>query len=213
MERDIKDNFSVREKIYRAAVELFARKGYSGTTIRNIVQKAEVTQPMVYYYYGNKEQLFTSCIKELYNQLTMVYQKIDPELPFDILLKKMLVAGKEKFADFPEGLFLMARFEYSPDEFPRIIDIINVFSAPLDLLISAIQKAKNKGEIVDYVSPQLFSSALFGTLGFLATVHFMKGRFEIFKSMDINVSIDEIVKLFAYGVLKKRSNYGKNISL
>ena len=41
-----------------AARELFARKGYSGTSVREIVAAADVTKPVLYYYFRNKEGLY-----------------------------------------------------------------------------------------------------------------------------------------------------------
>lgn len=48
----------IANRILEAAIELFARKGYAGTSVREIVQEAEVTNPMLYYYFDSKEGLF-----------------------------------------------------------------------------------------------------------------------------------------------------------
>ena len=49
---------SVRDRLLCAAVELFARKGYSATTVREIVDAAGVTKPVLYYHFGSKEGVF-----------------------------------------------------------------------------------------------------------------------------------------------------------
>jgi TetR/AcrR family transcriptional regulator len=51
-----------QEKIMQAAIELFARNGYAATSVREIVAKAGVTKPVLYYYFGNKEGLLKSII-------------------------------------------------------------------------------------------------------------------------------------------------------
>jgi AcrR family transcriptional regulator len=48
----------IASRILDAAVHLFARKGYAGTSVREIVQEAQVTNPMLYYYFDSKEGLF-----------------------------------------------------------------------------------------------------------------------------------------------------------
>lgn len=53
-----------RQAIFEAAVRLFADSGYDGTSIRDIVQAAGVTKPVLYYYFDSKEHLFYSIIKE-----------------------------------------------------------------------------------------------------------------------------------------------------
>ena len=47
-----------RERILRAAEELFARQGYAKTTMEQIVAKLGMTKPFVYYYFRNKQEIF-----------------------------------------------------------------------------------------------------------------------------------------------------------
>jgi TetR/AcrR family transcriptional regulator len=48
----------VRERLLKAGVTFFARKGYAAATVREIVAWAGVTKPMLYYHFRNKEGLF-----------------------------------------------------------------------------------------------------------------------------------------------------------
>jgi TetR/AcrR family transcriptional regulator len=52
----------VKEKLHSAAAEVFARKGYAAATVREIVQKAGVTKPVLYYYYGSKEGIYKAVL-------------------------------------------------------------------------------------------------------------------------------------------------------
>ena len=47
-----------REKILRAAETAFADDGYAGTSLREIVKRANVTQALITYYFGTKDALF-----------------------------------------------------------------------------------------------------------------------------------------------------------
>ena len=47
-----------RERILNAAEATFADHGYAGTSLRQIVNRANVTQALVTYYFGSKEALF-----------------------------------------------------------------------------------------------------------------------------------------------------------
>lgn len=47
-----------KEAIWAAATELFAREGYSGTTVRDIATAAGVDPALVMRHYGSKERLF-----------------------------------------------------------------------------------------------------------------------------------------------------------
>ncbi|TVR01403.1 MAG: TetR/AcrR family transcriptional regulator [Deltaproteobacteria bacterium] len=51
-----------RRRILDAAERHFAEKGFSGTSVRDIVQSANVTNPMLYYYFGSKEELLRELV-------------------------------------------------------------------------------------------------------------------------------------------------------
>lgn len=50
--------------IINHAVELFAEKGFEGTSIRDLAARAGVNVAMVNYYFGSKEKLFESLVEE-----------------------------------------------------------------------------------------------------------------------------------------------------
>jgi AcrR family transcriptional regulator len=53
-----------REHIINKAVELFAEKGFEGSSIRDLAKKAEVNIAMVNYYFGSKEKLYEALIEK-----------------------------------------------------------------------------------------------------------------------------------------------------
>lgn len=57
----------VRHRILDAARQQFAERGYAATTLREIAAAADVTKPMVYYYFANKEGLYRSLIEGAFN--------------------------------------------------------------------------------------------------------------------------------------------------
>ncbi|MCX5330391.1 MULTISPECIES: TetR/AcrR family transcriptional regulator [unclassified Streptomyces] len=65
-----------RELIRLAAVELFARHGYRGTTVRAIAERAGVDPALVMYHYGSKEKVFSVVIRE-----AMRAEELLPALP------------------------------------------------------------------------------------------------------------------------------------
>lgn len=52
-----------REQIIETTLQLFAEKGFEGTSIRDIAEKASVNVAMVNYYFGSKEKLFEKIIE------------------------------------------------------------------------------------------------------------------------------------------------------
>src|SRR5690606_11947647 len=47
-----------RERIVEVAARLFFEHGYANTTIAGIARELGVTKPYVYYYFGDKRELF-----------------------------------------------------------------------------------------------------------------------------------------------------------
>ena len=46
-----------KERILDAAVKLFAEKGFDGTTVNEIANKAQVNKALIYYYFDNKADI------------------------------------------------------------------------------------------------------------------------------------------------------------
>jgi AcrR family transcriptional regulator len=53
-----------KDHILASAEELFAEKGYEGTSIRDLASKAVINVAMVSYYFGSKEKLFEALIDD-----------------------------------------------------------------------------------------------------------------------------------------------------
>ena len=54
-----------RERIIETALHLFAQKGFEGTSIRDIAEKATVNVAMVNYYFEPEEPVHTNALTEV----------------------------------------------------------------------------------------------------------------------------------------------------
>ncbi len=54
----------VRKRLLAAALELFTRKGYAATSVREIVEVAGVTKPVLYYHFKSKEGIYLDLFRE-----------------------------------------------------------------------------------------------------------------------------------------------------
>lgn len=53
---------NARSRLIDAGIILFAEKGYAGTSVREIVEKAGVSKPVLYYYFQNKQGIFQTIL-------------------------------------------------------------------------------------------------------------------------------------------------------
>jgi TetR/AcrR family transcriptional regulator len=66
------ERHSPKALLMKVATSLFAEKGYAGTSVREIVEKAGVTKPVLYYYFKNKEGIFLAALEEAYSELEVL---------------------------------------------------------------------------------------------------------------------------------------------
>ena len=59
-----------RDAIIKAAVILFAEKGFEGTSVRDIVTKARVNQAAINYHFKGKSGLYLEVLKTAFERLT-----------------------------------------------------------------------------------------------------------------------------------------------
>lgn len=76
MPRLLDDTFqNNKRKIERAALALFTRKGFHGTTVREIARKAGVSMGNLYIYYPTKEDIFIGLVHNLGQKMESLRQK------------------------------------------------------------------------------------------------------------------------------------------
>ena len=85
---------NVRERLFRTALKAFAEHGYAEVSVDEIVKAARSTKPMLYYYFGNKEELYEAVVERVFGQImerARLSGALDPQ------------AGFESLAGFIEG--------------------------------------------------------------------------------------------------------------
>ncbi len=68
---------STRERLRRAATEIFVEKGYAGATVRDICKRAKANVAAVNYHFGSKEGLYE-------NVLTTFKEECERRFPLDL---------------------------------------------------------------------------------------------------------------------------------
>ncbi|MCW2689333.1 MAG: TetR family transcriptional regulator [Mycobacterium sp.] len=84
---------AVREQqMLDAAVEVFSVNGYHETSMDAIAAQAQISKPMLYLYYGSKEELFGACLnRELTRFIDVVRADIDfKQAPKELLRDTIL---------------------------------------------------------------------------------------------------------------------------
>lgn len=88
---------AVREQqMLDAAVQMFSVNGYHETSMDVIAAEAQISKPMLYLYYGSKEDLFAACLsRELGRFIETVGADIDTSLSPREMLRRIIVSVLE----------------------------------------------------------------------------------------------------------------------
>jgi AcrR family transcriptional regulator len=66
---------ATREKLFVAAVGLIGERGYHGTTVDDIVERAGVAKGTVYYHFAGKTELFQALLEDGLDKLSTAFRE------------------------------------------------------------------------------------------------------------------------------------------
>jgi TetR/AcrR family transcriptional regulator len=144
----------IRERLVSSARPLFAEKGFSGTSVREIATRAGVNQASVSYYFGGKEGLYRAVLESL-------WQEVDRH--FSVLSLEGL-PPMERIESFVRGFFSLHAANPALVRFlnRELADPTSCFETVLiprvrkvaGLLREAIVQAKEEGKVKEGVDPE-----------------------------------------------------------
>ncbi|MDI3298471.1 MAG: TetR family transcriptional regulator [Bacillota bacterium] len=109
----------VRERIFRSATRLFAQRGFAGTSVRAIAEEANTTKPMIYYYFGNKEQLYRTVVTEHLERLAQATEAaLERARTLEAGIRRFVVLYLRYFAGYGPSMQIVAREMFGFGEQP-----------------------------------------------------------------------------------------------
>ncbi len=111
-----------RQRIFDAAVALFAKKSYDGVGVREIAGAADVNISMISYYYGGKGGILKSIIDEFHSKYyqAIVHVISEEQTPEDSV--RLIIKGIVDFIRHNSDLAVVS-FNTLPLDIPEIADI------------------------------------------------------------------------------------------
>ena len=164
---------SAKEAIRDAAAALFAAKGFAATSTREICERAGITKPVLYYYFGNKEQLYEELVLDTYSE----YQKE---------LRRAARRGhtpKERLINVLSAMFSYARRRHNywrvgfrmvlvPESGSPPINYVEMSQSDERLLAEIIREGVRRREIrgqPEFIAGAIVGMAISSILGYLLT--------------------------------------------
>ena len=149
------------------AMEVFWRKGYSGTSLSDLTEAMGINKPSLYAAYGNKEDLFVSAIEQYVNDYGIPH--FDKLTSSDTGLKERVRAYLESIAKMvsnsrlPGGCFVAtSTCEAGSDCLPRdaVQTVIGINAASIKAFVDFFADEQAKGNIASASSPEVLADYL-----------------------------------------------------
>jgi len=153
-----------KEHIINKAIELFAEKGFEGTSIRDLAAKAEVNVAMVNYYFGSKEKLFEAMVELKAAYLKGVIEEVSKDNSLTEIQKLDRIVESYVNKMFSNRLFhRIIHQELMVHQRENIQDsIINIVSPNSLAIKNLIESGIRKGTFRKVDAPLVIAS-IFGT--------------------------------------------------
>lgn len=113
----------IRDAIKKAAFALMAEKGLDKVSMREIAEKVNVTKPVLYYYFKNKEDLCASIIEDHETVFRRQMEKVQQRAqgPEEVLYEGLLSHLNFFMKDPIHSKFVIQMISYTLDMDPKTI--------------------------------------------------------------------------------------------
>ncbi len=163
---------SSKDKVIKAAIRVFSKKGYDGASMREIAAAARLTKPMIYYYFKNKKCLYLYLlerhIETLQNGLFSILQSHQDPVT---ILSRIIDLYNETFRSNPEMFYLIQRETAGEGRFVELLTK-KYFSAMHHHMTQFFKAGILQGAFRPSINPALCSLSLVAILMF----HFSQGK-------------------------------------
>jgi AcrR family transcriptional regulator len=167
---------SARERVLFAAVELFARQGYDGTSVTQVINQAGVAKGGFYHHFASKEAL----LYEVYGDLiTRQLASMDAILagkapPAETLRALILDLVESTAASAPQALVFWREQHKLGDE--RTEQYRRARRRYHDTVARLIRDAQGSGAFAAVASPETVTFTIFGVINELPLWYRPHGR-------------------------------------
>jgi len=174
-----KDSANLRDRIVDEATRLFAKQGFAGTSVRELVEASNCTKPALYYYFDSKDALFLEIIETHSGAIeNLMRLAIDGEGSLRQRIHGMADAFVAYAQANPDAMKLMIRIEGAPDDSCANFDFEANEESHMAIMTEIFARGATDGELRDGLDPTDCALALAGALHFQFSEAVMKSDWD-----------------------------------
>ena len=194
-----------RNQLLNAALDVFSVYGFSGASLDEIAQLANMHKSNIFYYYENKESLYVEVLTTVLQKWLAPLQTLESELEPAEALSNYLIRKIETSRDQPKAsrLFALEIIQGAPH-------ILPILKGPLKKLFKrkakVIQTWQEQGKISAEIDPELLILNIWGITqnyaDFATQIEMVTGKTLRNRNL-YQRSIEHTVHMMLYGVLPR----------
>ncbi len=185
-----------RQRLLRAALKQFARRGYTATSVRAIVAEARVTKPALYYHFGSKAGLYKALVEAAQEErLRLLQAAVRPGRSLAQKLEAMLAALFDYARDHADLLRLAFATAFaSREEVPPAARCTRQGRRNFEFVCALMAEGQAAGELRRDTPAEHLALALYGQLISHFLLHLALSRSSLSRRL-----AREVVGLFLEG--------------
>lgn len=158
-----------RDKIIRAALDVFTEKGFDAASTRQIAARVGVNHGLIPYYFGTKQKLWQAAVDHAFGDMQQELDAIlaDPATPDPRVRAARMIRAHVRFVARQPG-FVRLMFEEGKRRGERMRWIVDRHVRPLyDAIAELISQVLGRDEAAMNVSPVHFFYVMAGATGLI----------------------------------------------
>ncbi|WP_078435397.1 TetR/AcrR family transcriptional regulator [Metabacillus halosaccharovorans] len=140
---------ATRNKIHSAAIKLFAKKGFSATSVKDIAEGAGISIGLMYRHYKKKEDLFNELVTYAVEGLDRIVKRFQSDASPVELIKQFtleIINDFNKDDEYAHFHMLMTQSSIIEDPSPQIKHLKKQSEAMLHQTTRLIEKGQRMGQ-------------------------------------------------------------------
>ncbi len=162
---------NIREHLVDVAIELFASRGYAATSVREIVERARVSKPVLYYHFGSKEGLYLEIMRRLERTLEETVASRDAGGgTARHRIRRLCLDIYDAFSENTAAVRFLNAVFWGPPQGTPDFDVDSLYEPLVAAFRTLVDEGVARGEFRQGAAPDL-SFALLGALSFAMDFH------------------------------------------
>ncbi len=187
-----------REKILKAAVRIFAEKGFYNTRISEIARDAGVADGTIYLYFKNKDDILITVFEESVADILVSFRKKLQDLDNPVDKLKAFIRLHLNIVKTDPDLASVLQLELRQSN--KFIKEYtgHSFTDYLNFIREIIEEGQHKKVFRDDLQISLIKRVLFGALDEISTYRVMQRD----REFDVESNVEQLSALFLHGLLR-----------